>query len=625
VSPTTLQAAERSGAPPPLSDRQLEIETPEQVPVGYELAGPGSRFAAFLLDAAILGFTLLLILPFAFLLVMDAALGGVLQLGAAWILALTIVAVFVIVWGYFILFEGLRDGQTPGKRWMGLRVIHANGFPLTLAGSAIRNLLRILDLQPLPTGLLGGSFILFHPRAQRPGDLAAGTVVIRERPRGQIPEETAAEGPPELSDDEYEVLRAWALKHHTLEKGARRRIGGRLHRQLQRAVPEGPTEAALRELYARESGRRTARGTGTGSGSPSAAALLRRQRPRWEAWRTLLERARRRGLPALPESDVAEFAALYREVTADLARARTYGASSALLSNLEESVGQGHNLLYSAPPRTFARIREWILEGVPRLIRLRWRPMALATLLFFGPALVTFGAIMMEPDRAERVVPAALLARAEAAEELRAQGIGYGEAVIAEETMPIAAASILTNNVQVTFFAFAGGLLLGLGTVVILVLNGVLLGGVAAAFQLQGQSMHLWAFVLPHGVIELTAICLAGGAGMWIGSALVLPGRRTRGQALVERSRDAVSVLGGVVVLLVIAGVIEGFISPSPALSEWTKVGFGIFTGLALFPWLLLSGAGRGRRSEEEEEEARPTGDRAVRRRQSSPRRLTSV
>ncbi|TVP47177.1 MAG: hypothetical protein EA350_05770 [Gemmatimonadales bacterium] len=592
------EGGDRPGSAPrstPLSDRQLHIDTPEQVPVGYALAGPGSRFAAFLIDALLLTLSLVAVGTSALLTLV--AMVGWAGIGrpANWIIAAAMIGLFVVVWGYFILFEGLRGGQTPGKRWMGLRVIHASGFPLTLPGAVIRNLVRILDLQPFPTGLVGGSFILFHPRAQRPGDLAAGTVVIRERPAGALPEEREADGAaPVLDEPAYQVLRSWALQHKALERKARIRIMRRLHAEFRQRLPgilgDDASEGALLELYASESGRRAATGIDTGSGTPAAASLLRRQRPRWERWRALLDRAGRGGLPGLPEPEVSEFASLYREVTADLARARTYRASPALLSSLEESVGRGHNLLYAAPPRSTRKAWKWFSRDVPALIRRRWAPVGIATLLFFGPALATFVAVAVEPDRVEQLVPAGMLDRARQAESLRAEGIGYGEALIAEGDMPVAAAGILTNNVQVTFLAFVGGMLLGAGTVLILVLNGVMLGGVAAAFFLEGQSLHLWGFVLPHGVLELSAICIAGGAGLWLGSALLLPGRRTRGDALVERGIEAVSMLGGVVVMLVVAGIIEGFISPSPAFSESAKVAFGIFTGLVLFPWILLSG-----------------------------------
>ncbi|TVP78597.1 MAG: hypothetical protein EA352_01945 [Gemmatimonadales bacterium] len=600
ASPTPQSAS--SPSRDDLRHRQVEFETPEQVAVGYELAGPGSRFVAFVLDALIITTALILLAVLTLVVLVDVALRVGIEAGMPWVIAISSVVVFALVWGYFIAFEGLRNGQTPGKRWMGLRVVYRNGFPLTLPGSAIRNLLRIVDLQPGITGLVGGLFILFHPRAQRPGDLAAGTVVIRERTTESLPAEADVREAPVLDEDAYAVLRSWALQRGSLAAKARARITDRLARQLAthlelapqaiEAARGGPAaEEALLALYQAESGRRATSGQASGAGSPAAASLLRRQRPRWEAWDRLLADARKRGLPRLEEDDLTEFASLYREVTADLARARTYRGSQPLLAFLEDAVGRGHNLLYRPPTRSVGKAWHWLRSGVPRTVRRCWAPILLATALFYGPGLVTFAATAGNEERIERVTPATLLERARAAEGQRAQGIGYGEAVIAEDEQPLAAASILTNNVRVTFMAFAGGLLAGLGTVAILVLNGVMLGAAGSAFHFEGQSLHLWAFVAPHGVLELTAICLAGGAALWMASAILMPGRRSRADALMERTREAISIMGGVVIILVIAGIIEGFVSPSPHLSEGAKIAFGIGTGLVLFPWLLLAGA----------------------------------
>ncbi|MBR9989235.1 MAG: stage II sporulation protein M, partial [Gemmatimonadetes bacterium] len=211
----------------------------------------------------------------------------------------------------------------------------------------------------------------------------------------------------------------------------------------------------------------------------------------------------------------------------------------------------------------------------------------LAALLLYGPALASFVAIVRVPARATLIVPAGMVARAEEGVERQARGQGYID--IPEVLMPLFSSSLIANNVQVTFFAFAGGIAVGLGTMLILLMNGVMLGGTAGLFHVQGLSPYLWSFVLPHGIIELTAICIAGGAGLLLGSAFVLPGRRTRRSALVHRARDAVSLLGGTVVLLVLAGLVEGFISPS-TLPSAAKLGFGTLMAVILGAYLLLAG-----------------------------------
>jgi uncharacterized membrane protein SpoIIM required for sporulation len=577
-----------------LTDRHVEVETPEHVALSYALAGPGSRFAAFLIDSAILIGVLLAVVLTLALLIMSGLPGVLLPIT----LAIVTVAMFAVAWGYFVFFEGFREGQTPGKKRVGLRVVHEGGFPLTARGAVIRNLLRIIDSQPFPSWMVGGVFIVLHPRAQRLGDMAAGTIVVQEQRAAALPEEVGA-GPPRMSDREFEILREYALRREGLERGARTRVADKLMshfapyaadltqaRLLTPGTP-GHSDALLSMLYSDESARRTAAGSRAGSGSPAAAGLLRRQRPRWARYDALLERARRDRLSALSHDEVSQFAALYREVASDLARARTYGASPEMIYTLERAVGSGHNVLYSPPVRSARRAWEWLAAGFPALVRRRALPILFAGVMLYGPAVAAFIAIVDVPARATLIIPAEMIARAEDGAARQARGEGYVD--IPELFMPLFSSGIIANNVQVTFFAFAGGIVVGLGTMFILLLNGIMLGGVAGLFQSEGLSLYLWSFVLPHGIMELTAICIAGGAGLLLGSAFLLPGRSTRRDALVRRGRDAVSLLGGTVVMLILAGLIEGFISPS-ALPSAVKLAFGVLMAFVMSAYLLLSG-----------------------------------
>ncbi|HEX7091759.1 MAG TPA: stage II sporulation protein M [Longimicrobiales bacterium] len=585
-----------SPAQSPLIDRAVTVETPEHVAVGYPLADLGSRFAALLVDGILISLGLAALFIGVPLVV--AQLGGVPGVVVGWGVAALLIAAFLLVWGYFVGFEGLRDGQTPGKRLLRIRAVHDGGYPLTLRGAAVRNILRLVDIQPFPTWLLGGLVMMIHSRTKRLGDVAAGSVVVRERTEGELPEEAVSaarpRGAPRLSADEFDALAGYIARRAMLRADARERIAAQLTARLSARVAE-PVGAAgadhfLAALHADEAARRQAAGI-AGQGSAQAAMLVRSQRPVWAEYRALVERARRRGLNRLPERDVSRFAALYREVAADLARARTYRGSAALLFSLERWVGAGHNLLYRPARRSWALLRAWLVAGFPALVRLRWRPIALAAALLYLPAVLAFTAVRERPERARSLVPPTLIARAEEAPSRDARGQGYVE--VPEVFMPVVATGIISNNVQVTFAAFAGGILLGLGAAAILVFNGVLLGAAAALFANQGVSLYFWSFVLPHGGIELTAICIAGGAGLWLGSAIPLPGRRTRREALVLRGREAVSLLFGTVVLLCIAGTIEGFISPAP-LPRAFKLIFALAVAALLALYLLAAGRDPG-------------------------------
>jgi uncharacterized membrane protein SpoIIM required for sporulation/uncharacterized RDD family membrane protein YckC len=579
-----------------LDDRRLEVETPEQVAVGFDLAGPGSRYAAFLVDAILLTALLLAVVVIGWFVLAGAvaSVGSVGEVLGPVLAGVMILLTFVVPYGYFVYFEGVRGGQTPGKKYFNLRVVQDGGYPITLHGAVIRNLVRLVDMQPFPTGLIGGIVILFHPKAQRLGDMAAGTVVVRERRvRLELEEDRATAGPPRMRDDQYGVLRDYVLRRGTLESEARARVAAKLatHFRPYDAGGLAGDDALLLRVYHDESARRTTSGARVGTGSAAATALVRRQRLRWLDYRALLERARSRGLSALVEADVSRFAALYREVAADLARARTYGGSRELLYTLEHDVGGGHNLLYSPPRRRLRRVWQWVKTGFPILVRRRARVIAAAALLLFGPGLIAGATIAFDPARARFVLPAEMIARAEEGTRRQAEGRGYFEAP--PTAMPLLSSTLIANNVQVSFVAFAGGILAGVGTILILVLNGIFLGGVVGLFHAERLGVYLWSFILPHGVIELTAICIAGGAGLWLGSAFVLPGRMTRARALVERGREAIALIAGVVMLLLLAGLIEGFISPGP-FPPPVKLVIGAVFGFLLFSYLFLSGRNTG-------------------------------
>lgn len=588
-----------STAPELIADRQIDFETPEHVAIGYELADLGSRFTALLIDGLLIAVGTIGVWLGIFLLV--AATGGA-DLFEGIGIGIGILLGFVTLWGYFVFFEGLRDGQTPGKRRMGIRVVDDGGFPVTVRAAAVRNLIRVIDIQPAPSWMLGGLSMMLHPQTKRLGDMAAGTVVVRDRTGAPLPEDAppaagTAAGRPRLSDAAFAALELYVSRRDALAAHVRAELSRRVLAGLRGALDEEPGRWDLRpddflaRAYGDEAARRRRSGAGGRAGTAQATALVRRQRAEWDEYSALLGQAREGGLDRLDERRVSRFAQLYREVAADLARARTYGGSPELLYTLERMVGFGHNLLYRPPARSLARFAAFVRGGFAELVRRRWRPVALAAVLLYAPMALTYQAVRADPPLARELLPPEMMTRAEEAAAKEARGEGYVE--VPEVFMPTMASGLISNNVQVTFLAFAGGVLAGAGTVFILLMNGVSIGAVFGVFANQGQSMHVWTFVLPHGVIELTAICIAGGAGLWLGSALVLPGRRTRREVLVTRGREAVSLIGGTAMMLVCAGVIEGFISPS-ALPRELKLAFAALFAAVMLAYFAFAGRGRG-------------------------------
>ncbi|MEJ2216734.1 MAG: stage II sporulation protein M [Gemmatimonadota bacterium] len=597
VRPPPGQSAGRSVMDAAQPVRRLRVETPEQVELGFEIADLGSRFVALVLDVIILFLSLVA-------LALLARWGGVLSqlspLVAGWGLAATLLLGFVVFWGYFFYWEGFHNGRTPGKRWAGVRVIHEGGHPLTLRGAAIRNLVRVVDVQPVVSCLVGGTAMMLHPRTQRLGDMAAATLVIRDRGNVELTDEelerlvrAPAGERPRLPDDVFDALDRYAARRDELSPDARRRLSARLAEMVAEHV-SGSAELMVfdeERLLAvwREEADRRATLVGSVRATPFAAALARSQANHWREYRHLLDRARRRGLENLSPHELERFAATYRATAADLARARTYRAAWPLVFSLERWVGAGHNLLYRPTQRSWGGLLRWLRHGFPALVRARARYVAVAAALLFLPAIGTFAAVRHDPVLARQLLPASMIDRATTANQRARQGGGYVD--VPNFFMPVMSSGIVANNVQVTFLAFAGGILAGLGTIFLLLVNGVSIGAVAGLFQNQGAAAMLWEFVAPHGVIELSAVCIAGAAGLRLGSAFVFPGRKRRLDALADRAREGVSLLAGTTLMLALAALLEGFVSPAhvpPA----AKLAIAAAVAVSVLAYLLLAGRG---------------------------------
>lgn len=548
--------------------QHLEVETPEHVVLDYEIAGIGSRALACLIDTAIiLGGNLAL----AFVLAWFA-----LSLGQ-WMGIVWIFMSFGSLWGYYTLFEGLRSGQTPGKRRVGIRVVRDTGHPVTFAAAAARNLLRVADFLP-PPYVLGALFVAFHPRGKRLGDLVAGTVVVRDRPVIHDAEalpatptaDSEAAGVPELADEEFRFLREYAERAATLPAEVRQRLATRLTARLAERFPSRPAdpELFLATLYRDELGRRRGRfGSRSGgeggreSGSGVVERLVARKSARWDEFQRQAERASRQGLDSFAAAELPDYAARYREVAADLARVRTYRAPAAVQARLERLVAAGHNTLYRDQRQTLRSIWVFLARECPAGIIEARRAVLLAFLTFAFPAVAGFLLLRERPALAEEVLPAVMLERADAGAARQERGQGYVE--IEAKTRPLMASQIMTNNIGVAFNCFASGIFAGVGSLVLLGYNGLSLGAISGHFGNRGLLGYLWSFVIGHGVLELFAIWVAGAAGFLLGRALIAPGDLTRGEALVLTGRLAMRMIGAVVVLLVIAGLIEGLISAS--------------------------------------------------------------
>jgi uncharacterized membrane protein SpoIIM required for sporulation/uncharacterized RDD family membrane protein YckC len=584
--------------PAPLS-QTLDVETPELVVLSYTLAGVGSRAVAALMDAVI---CLLLLIGILFLWKLVAAGTHLSQLpaSAAWVLGVAVLAQFAILWGYYVLFEALADGQTPGKRALHLRVVRDGGYSITFGASVVRNLVRIVDMQPGPTYGVGMVSVMFSRSGKRLGDYAAGTVVVRESPTAAPTSPHAAQPASELpvlhtrlSEDEYQLLDRFVARSRELPAERRQQLSAQLALRFAAVVAgiDGSTDVArLHRLLEAE---RMARRAGLAARGETGAArerhaIIATGSPRWTAFAVQLRVARERGLSALGEDGVREFVQGYRDLAADLARLSTavHGRESAELFYLNRLVAGAHNLLYRRRAIPAHEIVHLLARDVPREIRRSVRPIALAAALLFLPAIIAGTAVYREPDVARLLLPSRMLDRAEEGVARARSGEGY----IPDPQVfrPVMATSVIANNVQVTFATFAAGMTAGLGTVWLLLANGISIGAVVGLYASKGIAALLFAFVAPHGVLELSAICIGGGAGFLLAAALLIPGDRTRRRALMENGRRAARLIAGSSLLLVVAGALEGFVSPI----EWwplsVKLAVSAVTAVALVEYLRL-------------------------------------
>ncbi len=317
----------------------------------------------------------------------------------------------------------------------------------------------------------------------------------------------------------------------------------------------------------------------------------------WRRLEELLKKAR--GKPSrLSVEELQELERLYGRATADLSYARTRGGPEETLQYLNRLVARAHSLVYRRPKGRAGTVLRFYAAEFPGVFRRTLPYVLLSALILFGSGLGAYISVRADERNAYRLVPAACLVAPEEWEERAA-----GTREVPQIFPPMLASLIVSNNVQVTFFAFALGITCGAGTAYIMLTNGLLLGAVAGLFARSGLSLQFWATILPHGVLELSAVAIAGGAGLLVGRAVLFPGRRSRREALHRFGLLGVKLVLGCIPLLVIAGCIEAFVSPS-ALPASVKYSVGLLSGVGLAAYLFGAGHGGVRDASPPREEA---------------------
>ncbi len=281
--------------------------------------------------------------------------------------------------------------------------------------------------------------------------------------------------------------------------------------------------------------------------------FIARNEPSWVRLESLSRRARRRR-PDLSPDELDEFVRLYQQASTHLAYARTEVRDSALTTRLTRLVAEANGALYGRSGSAAKGLRTFFTVTFPVAVWTSRRFVAASALLLFVPALA-MGTWLAVSDQAVETIGDEAAREAYVTEEFEDY---YSSAAAAQFS-----SQVLINNIQVSFIAFAMGVFACIGTAAVLIYNGVNIGLAGGLFHNIGEPAKFWGLILPHGLLELSAVVVAGAAGLRMGWAVIAPGDRTRLTALAEEGRRSVVIALGLVLAFVAAGLIEGFVTPS--------------------------------------------------------------
>ena len=283
---------------------------------------------------------------------------------------------------------------------------------------------------------------------------------------------------------------------------------------------------------------------------------IEKRRPYWNRLEQLVTLSGRNSVASLSPTDLQELALLYRQIAADLASVREDRTSTNLAHYLNQLLGRAHNLIYMGRKREQRGILSFYGKTYPAIFRKTFPETAAAFLLFLFAAVAGGLLSLSDPSFARHLLGPGMI---ESIDQHRM----WTDSIVTIK--PLASSFIMKNNISVSIVTFALGLTAGIGTAWMLLLNGVLLGVVGMCCWQAGMSLSLWSFVAPHGVLELPAIFIAGGAGFRIARGLLFPGALPRGISLARAGKEGAMLFLGTIPLLFVAGIIEGFVSPSAA------------------------------------------------------------
>ena len=311
-----------------------------------------------------------------------------------------------------------------------------------------------------------------------------------------------------------------------------------------------------------------------------------RHQPQWQAFTAQLEQLEQGKAKA---ADLAGFPHQYRRLCQHLALAQERGYSSYLVDPLQQLALRGHQQLYRHRSQLGAKVLSFVLADFPRLVRAQWRFVLAASLLFFGSLVGVALLVFLFPDLIYSIVSPQQVAEMQSMYDPAASHLGRAaERASSEDWMMFG--YYVMHNIGIAFQTFAAGLLLGLGSVFFLIFNGLIIGAISGHLTEIGYGQTFWSFVIGHGAFELSAIALAGAAGLQLGWALIAPGQLTRGESLRLAAHQSVQMLCGVMAFLLIAAFIEAYWSSTTSIAPWLKYFVGALLWLLVATYLIFAG-----------------------------------
>jgi uncharacterized membrane protein SpoIIM required for sporulation len=580
TTPATTTAAPAPGAAG-TSARHVTLLTAERVPLTLPVAGLGERAMATLVDALLLlGAALALLFLYTFQGRGDLERDIAEATRATAVLAALLLAAVVV--GYDVAFDRLGGGRTPGKRLLRLRVVDGHGLPPDLVTSALRNLLRLLDMLPLGYGV--GLVALFLTGTRRVGDLVAGTVVISERARAASVVDAlshAAGGrvsSPAWNDDH--VLRAVDVVARTegLAAGPADALCARVAAALPPVGGDGGARARL-----------AAGVVALADDGAGVAARLFRLHGDERRLRRALARHEGRRVAGGDEGDHhgdddrnddagAQLDACARAAAATLLAAARRGVPARALESLSLALLEVERRRRPPPPPTVRRLRRFLREDVPAAVWAERHHVARVAAVLAASALFGFAVARVDAEVARALVGDDLADAIEA-------GARWTDRIAEDDAYASTSLAVIVNNVGVGLRVFALGVFGGVATLLGVMHNGLTLGAVFGYATMLGTQATLARFLVAHGPVELSMICVAGAAGLCLGRAVLAPGRRTRLQALRHEGARGVRLLAFATIGFVVIGTVEGFVSPGQHFPLLLNVAVGLSLWLLFLGW----------------------------------------